>query len=1094
MSNVHNVPILINQYVAAAGNDEQACQAYVSEVIEMLSTKEVTLLQFIQKLGPTLTSEQGLVRSKAMSFMAHILRDLQPTSQLSRQDVTVLIDFLMTKFNDELSLIHALNGLNSLIRSKNYMAKLNTGKILAKLNDAYDPKKNLAKVRYEAFQILSGLMENHLEVVQRNDSDDKIFVKTFIHIASGEKDPRNLLLSFKLNKEINEKIFDFDEANESHEDLITDLFDVCFCYFPISFTPPANDPYKITASELKEKLRLTIASQSGFAPDAFSGLVEKLASTNPAIRKDTLKTINLCVENYSAEALEAQWSVLWSALKFEILHNDAAVFKANVKTIIPTDIHEIDDNDDVKVVFLTMTILESLIRKVKRPADMLRIVIDELRPNLTSEKSSKQSVIILSILASTSVENYNAVVDTLFQYKTWGKYFNVEDEVEEEKEGDEGEEEDKNADFSLNVARQRDLVDNLGFVLTAYPVSGKTHLSNYKDHILLFLCQLLTNSSHLEKTLRVKAVQQSIKLISLPQFLTITNVELILDNFRRILEENLASQVTTDMVSSEIVKGLSEIMEENPAVTSLVIEKLVNPLLNSLNAQEVDKKEERDNNNDNENENEDEEEGEEDGDEDNSYKAVLSIIGDLCVNYQVLEVLSIRLVSKSNVSAKRFQLIVETLASLIEKVEIIHQFLTNSWYQTFLPRFLATMRRVIGDKSTNYVLVEAVGDLVRLIIRFIDVAKHQALLDEFHKVFFTQSSSNSTKVFHYDGDLLETPTVYISIFNKILSAIDKSCQLDTAASAVASVVKLIPGLTSGGYVRVQYLENLCLLVNKFQTGTQPINWSFDDLNSFEIDIWTLKALLLKIDASGIESLKKLLAYLTDDQATPRQKQLIARSLPILFIDINLFTNPPLPKKVISKVTNLNVKLLYKQHVFEIVLPYLLESSPDANTPPREFELKFFALSLIVENVSTKILISHLTQFLPSVFKALRTPVASSSSSSSSRSIICKSSLRILRIILEQDNQQSTSMIKPNLSELITILLKFATGGGDDGQGKQGESIRLLSLSALGLLFEKFDCERHRKYVLKNLEKCLDDNRRLIRKSATDLRQKLYEMR
>lgn len=34
-----------------------------------------------------------------------------------------------------------------------------------------------------------------------------------------------------------------------------DLFDITFCYFPITFTPPSDDPYGITSDDLVVALR-----------------------------------------------------------------------------------------------------------------------------------------------------------------------------------------------------------------------------------------------------------------------------------------------------------------------------------------------------------------------------------------------------------------------------------------------------------------------------------------------------------------------------------------------------------------------------------------------------------------------------------------------------------------------------------------------------------------------------------------------------------------------------------------------------------------------------------------------------------------------
>jgi DNA repair/transcription protein MET18/MMS19 len=59
-----------------------------------------------------------------------------------------------------------------------------------------------------------------------------------------------------------------------------DLFDSVFNYFPIAFKPPPDDPYGITAQDLKDRLRDCIAANSDFAPYAFPGLLDKLDSSS----------------------------------------------------------------------------------------------------------------------------------------------------------------------------------------------------------------------------------------------------------------------------------------------------------------------------------------------------------------------------------------------------------------------------------------------------------------------------------------------------------------------------------------------------------------------------------------------------------------------------------------------------------------------------------------------------------------------------------------------------------------------------------------------------------------------------------------------
>ena len=62
------------------------------------------------------------------------------------------------------------------------------------------------------------------------------------------------------------------------------MFDSVFCYFPITFRPPPDDPYGITAQDLKGRLKDCIAASSFFAPFAFPQLIDKLDSTSPNVK------------------------------------------------------------------------------------------------------------------------------------------------------------------------------------------------------------------------------------------------------------------------------------------------------------------------------------------------------------------------------------------------------------------------------------------------------------------------------------------------------------------------------------------------------------------------------------------------------------------------------------------------------------------------------------------------------------------------------------------------------------------------------------------------------------------------------------------
>lgn len=119
-------------------------------------------------------------------------------------------------------------------------------------------------------------------------------------------------------------------------DFVKSLFDSVFCYFPITFRPPPDDPYGITAQDLKHRLRDCIAASGYFAPYAFPQLLDKLDSTSPNVKvgasqsftnsvfdmpqKDVLQTITACALSYGITPVSSYSMTLWDSLKFEILN------------------------------------------------------------------------------------------------------------------------------------------------------------------------------------------------------------------------------------------------------------------------------------------------------------------------------------------------------------------------------------------------------------------------------------------------------------------------------------------------------------------------------------------------------------------------------------------------------------------------------------------------------------------------------------------------------------------------------------------------------------------------------------------------------
>ncbi|KAG8685984.1 hypothetical protein FRC09_014429 [Ceratobasidium sp. 395] len=203
-------------------------------------------------------------------------------------------------------------------------------------------KVQVQSTRYVVFRIIDMLLAKHLEVLKSTPT----FLPKYIQLAEGEKDPRNLLVAFNIAK-----ILSLEFNITAHVD---DLFDIISCYFPISFKPPPNNPYGITAEDLKSSLRECLSASPRFGPLALPFFLEKLSATSPqtkvnsvsygrhptlliSLQRDTLKTLSICLPVYGPTVAKSFAPQMWSSFKLEIfqpLDADTATKAVNALTTL----------------------------------------------------------------------------------------------------------------------------------------------------------------------------------------------------------------------------------------------------------------------------------------------------------------------------------------------------------------------------------------------------------------------------------------------------------------------------------------------------------------------------------------------------------------------------------------------------------------------------------------------------------------------------------------------------------------------------------------------------------------------------------------
>lgn len=212
-----------------------------------------------------------LRETTAIAYLSSVLAYID-VSSLSRQHITVLVEFMCERVDDEVAIKEICNGLIALQGMSRFSkedAQLTARTITRKV----DMKKHSQGTRFIALSLIDKLMSNHRGAL-KNMGDD--FITAFTDFVAGEKDPRNLMIVFSLWRVI---LVEFDILKHTEE-----VFDAIYCYFPITFRPPPDDPYGITTQDLKERLRDCLCSTHYFAKQLFPNLIDKLDSTNVNVK------------------------------------------------------------------------------------------------------------------------------------------------------------------------------------------------------------------------------------------------------------------------------------------------------------------------------------------------------------------------------------------------------------------------------------------------------------------------------------------------------------------------------------------------------------------------------------------------------------------------------------------------------------------------------------------------------------------------------------------------------------------------------------------------------------------------------------------
>uniref|UniRef100_A0A1J3E954 MMS19 nucleotide excision repair protein n=1 Tax=Noccaea caerulescens TaxID=107243 RepID=A0A1J3E954_NOCCA len=377
----------------------------------------LSMNELVIEMEMYLTTTDDVVRARGVLLLAEILNDLK-AKPLDNAVVHSLIGFFAEKLEDWRTMRGALVGCLALLRRKDVAGVVTAtdAEAVAKSVTENVQVQSLAlHDRKLSFQLLECLLQQYSEAIVTMDD---VLVYAACEAIDGEKDPQCLMVAFHII-ELLAQLFPSPSGPVASE--ASGLFDIIGCYFPLHFTHTKGDKASVSREDLSRGLLLAFSSTPFFEPYAIPLLLEKLSSSLPVAKVDSLKCLQDCAMKYGVDRMKKHYGGLWSALKDSFYSSTGTHFSFALESLTSPGFEMNEIHREA---------VNLLQRLVEQDISFLGFVVDDISINTVFDTisrysqykempdTSKLEVLVisqmLSVSAKASVQSCNIIFETFF--------------------------------------------------------------------------------------------------------------------------------------------------------------------------------------------------------------------------------------------------------------------------------------------------------------------------------------------------------------------------------------------------------------------------------------------------------------------------------------------------------------------------------------------------------------------------------------------------------------------------------------------------------------------------------------------------------